>query len=53
MIRETLASLAGKKKGLKSELFTNREKIRGISEILPDLSEIKEYALSLITVQEE
>ncbi len=53
MIYKKLDSLAGRKTGLKSDLFSNREKIRGIIEILPNGSEIKGYASELIKRLEE
>ncbi len=51
MIRKKLDSLAGRKTGLKSELYANREKIRGIIEILPKGSEIMKYAKELVRNQ--
>ncbi len=53
MIINKMDQLAAKKVDMKSNLYANREKIRGISEILPDDSEIKEYALNLIAKSEE
>ena len=52
-VREVMDRLAGKKSGLKSDLYANREKIRGICVILPKASEIRKYGLNLITEQEE
>jgi ParB-like chromosome segregation protein Spo0J len=53
MIRETLDNWAKEMNVLRAYLYPFRERIEGLSEILPQNSEIRNYALSLIEVQEE
>lgn len=52
-IRDLLDEWAKDMNVLKAYFYPNRERIEGLSMILPENTEIKNYALSLITMQEE